>query len=102
MSVNKHTPGPWTCHQPHHRGLVSGIVRDKHNRFVCTTASPDTGEYNRDHNEIDANARLISLAPSLIAENKRLREALVYMLKNFDSEKNNAEAIAKAHQALKK
>lgn len=81
---NAHTPGPWNCHQPGFKGIVSGVVRDKQNRFVATTASPNTGEYNRDETEVDANARLIAAAPELL---ESLRDALTRIseaIKNED------------------
>lgn len=90
----QHTPGPWNCHQPGFKGIVSGVVRDKQNRFVATTASPNTGEYNRDETEVDANARLIAAAPELLEALKAIVELNIFndSIKGFD----------KAQRAIKK
>lgn len=81
-----HTPGPWNAHQPGFKGLVSGIVRDKQNRFVATAASPATGEYNRDENEIDANARLIAAAPELLEQLQNFVDAIDIIAEGAESE----------------
>lgn len=98
-----HTPGPWNAHQPGFKGLVSGVVRDKQNRFVATTASPVSGEYNRDENEIDANARLIASAPELLKELQNLVDVLQEQLTDEAKENESIEeAIGRAQIVINK
>lgn len=80
MNTSKHTAGPW---------ITSGIAGDNY----VQARLPEGGKVNvaivtgwdgNDQEQHDANLRLIASAPSLLAENEKLREALVEMLREFE------------------
>ena len=62
----KHTPGPWKAH----RGYVGPGAGTNRKRVAAVLWE------GRGRTEYAANARLIASAPTLLAENVRLREAL--------------------------
>ena len=74
-----HTPGKWSI-DPEHDGDVQGdgkeicIIWSKNDRGITVSVPMDAP--NPPKHEADANARLIAAAPELLAEVKRLREAL--------------------------
>jgi hypothetical protein len=72
-----HTPGPW---QVSHVGGTWRHSVHSEAKSICTTANT-TAE---DHDEDEANARLMADAPKLLAERDRLREALNQLIERTD------------------
>lgn len=69
-----HTPGPW-CVVPYGDGDTLVVCTDAGGNWrICFMATP--GETRGASAKIAADARLIAAAPSLLAEVRRLREAL--------------------------
>lgn len=101
----KHTNLPWCAKQPGHKGMVSGIIRDKYNRFVANTNIPQSGEDIRDENEISQNAEFIVKACNCHADLlEALKIASVYARIVYGSEasKNQKNDIDIIQSAIKR
>jgi hypothetical protein len=84
----EHTKGEWDVI---HVKTEDGLKRGTHeHHFQVVTKAQD-----HDNHIAQANANLISAAPDLL-------HSLEYLLRNFDSGRNSAEAIVKANAAIKK
>jgi len=83
--TEKHTQGEWWKYQS-----------DSNISILASKDKKDTHIAQIDNNtkEDIANAKLIASAPELL-------RALDYLLRNFDSEKNCAQAIIRANEAIK-
>lgn len=68
MSESKHTPGPWHVHDRWYIGTVGEGIRT-HAEVKCCVNVPA-----HDHEQHEANARLIASAPDLLAAVKELLE----------------------------
>lgn len=77
----EHSPLPWRV-SPHD----GTYLLDANGREVC-----ETGSYTTERDVMKADARLIADAPTLLAENKRLREALVKAEELFAFHEGSAE-----------
>jgi hypothetical protein len=91
----KHTPGPWEVSKIGNN-YDQYMIFDSNNKRICGAI------------EGEANAELISYAPTLLAGNIRLKEALEGIFKIYDLGIGNAhisialaEAIDNARAALK-
>lgn len=75
MSKQAHTPGPWGV-------AFQKIIVDRTGATIAEVTNAK-------------NVPLFRAAPELL-------EALIFLLKNFDSEKDSAKAIVDANKAIKK
>lgn len=90
-NTEKHTPGPWK--------VVGTEIWAGSRRITMGRGAYDV----KDRNQRDANAALIARAPALLAQNKRLREALEEMVGVFSGTSESCgqdEAIEQARDAL--
>lgn len=79
--TEKHTQGDWKVQT--FGEIVKVVTEDEHVASCYANTK-----------ECKANAKLIARAPELL-------RALDYLLRNFDSEKNCAQAIIRANEAIK-
>lgn len=108
MSAGKHTPGPWTYEGDHtHRqfnirmlGHLIG-VRDEA-KHICTVNNlPPHVLANRDQATAEANARLITAAPDLLAALDRA-EAFIAGFEDDDTQDGIPEMLAAMRAAIAK
>jgi hypothetical protein len=86
-----HTPGPWTCLEPHQGvgdEVVVGVVAKGRKMPDGIALIGTVGTQP----ETLANARLIAAAPDLLADNKRLREGIMFFL-DIDKQPSRAELM---------
>ena len=76
--MSKHTPGPWVM-QCNHLDILR-IYAPGPGRVICKLPKRSDGTYE----EISANGELISEAPTLKAENERLKEINTDMLHELE------------------
>ena len=86
------TPGPWGVDKPF--GEPGVYVQGPTTALICKLYVPDAGTFNVDKRvTIEANARLIASAPSLLTENERLRALLQEVCFAYDDESNTTLEI---------
>lgn len=97
----KHTPGPWEIHRTSHLNIYIGHSHDRPNRTPGYLA--EVRRFTTDHEQVEANARLIAAAPELLDALKALEEAARQVQcgemdkQSIDVERRKARAaIAKA------
>lgn len=87
-----HTEGKWNVLVSSEEDIAQAHLHDETaGYYFFSQGANSEQEENYNHNESRANARLMSDAPLLLAEVKRLREALQIITKDLDS------AIAQGH-----
>lgn len=79
-----HTPGPWTKSErdPFGDYAVQGPEGGLAIAAVCNGSMRMMGGREREH---DANAALVTDAPTLLAENKRMLEALEFIARSAEA-----------------
>jgi hypothetical protein len=95
------TPGPWTvCHSAYNRETVGfSITASPHGSCAPICRSPALSKPARPPQEIEANARLISAAPELLAA---LKDVLRIARAASIGVTGNAKRIAAAEAAISK
>lgn len=89
--MSKHTPGPWTI-VPYGNGDSLVIHADQSEWRICFMATP--GQSPGAMDRIEANARLIAVAPEMLELLKRLDNSLESLGREFRLQIR--DAIAKA------
>ena len=101
------TPGPWVAVESGD-GRNDGYIREAKERDIGASSGMRVAvarvtTAGREHSEVEANARLIAAAPSLYADNVRLREALAGLLAATPADHSTLQETAwdRARAALK-
>ncbi len=89
MNNHKHTPAPWTAETDKSLGIWRGTIR----LAVVHMKHPNNLRLATDFDEETANARLIALAPEILAALEALQDAFQHVEGNTKGNKAKTDII---------